>query len=182
MCASVTCSNGTGSGIIVPGTGVHVNNMLGEEDLNPGGFHRIPRGPPRQLDDGPDVALRDGEVVLGLGSAGSNRIRSAILDVAVRVLEQGMDAAEAVRSPRIHFEDGTVQAEPGVDEDGLARDRGAAGSRSSAGRARTSTSAASRRSSGTRRRASSRAEATHAGGGRRERSQGRAFEWLLAAA
>jgi gamma-glutamyltranspeptidase / glutathione hydrolase len=31
-----------------------------------------------------------------------------------------MDAAEAVRSPRIHFEEGTVQAEPGVDEDGLA--------------------------------------------------------------
>ena len=43
-CASVTCSNGTGSGLVVPGTGVHVNNMLGEEDLNPGGFHRIPPG------------------------------------------------------------------------------------------------------------------------------------------
>ena len=39
----------------------------------------------------PTVALRDGEVALGLGSAGSNRIRSAILSVAVRVLEQGMD-------------------------------------------------------------------------------------------
>src|SRR5918912_493149 len=33
-CASVTCSNGTGSGVIVPGTGIHVNNMLGEEDLD----------------------------------------------------------------------------------------------------------------------------------------------------
>ena len=54
MCASVTCSNGTGSGLVVPGTGVHVNNMLGEQDLNPGGFHRIPAGPPGQLDDGPD--------------------------------------------------------------------------------------------------------------------------------
>ena len=44
-CASVTCSNGTGSGLIVPGTGVHVNNMLGEEDLNPFGFHtRRPGG------------------------------------------------------------------------------------------------------------------------------------------
>ena len=43
-CASVTCSNGTGSGLIVPGTGVHVNNMLGEEDLNPLGFHAIPPG------------------------------------------------------------------------------------------------------------------------------------------
>jgi len=43
-CASVTCSNGTGSGVIVPGTGVHVNNMLGEEDLNPLGFHVTPAG------------------------------------------------------------------------------------------------------------------------------------------
>ena len=43
-CASVTCSNGTGSGLIVPGTGVHVNNMLGEEDLNPRG---VPPPPSR---------------------------------------------------------------------------------------------------------------------------------------
>ena len=120
MCASVTCSNGTGSGLVAPGTGVHVNNMLGEEDLNPGGFHRIPPGRRVSSMMAPTIALRDGEVVLGLGSAGSNRIRSAILDTAVRVLEQGMDAAEAVRSPRVHFEAGAVQAEPGVEEDGLA--------------------------------------------------------------
>ena len=121
MCASVTCSNGTGSGLVVPGTGVHVNNMLGEEDLNPRGFHRIPPGRRVSSMMAPTVALRDGEVVLGLGSAGSNRIRSAILETTVRVLEQGMDAGEAVRSPRLHFEAGTVQAEPGVDEEGLAR-------------------------------------------------------------
>ena len=120
VCASVTCSNGTGSGLVVPGTGVHVNNMLGEEDLNPGGFHRIPPGRRVSSMMAPTVALRDGEVALGLGSAGSNRIRSAILSVAVRVLEQGMDADAAVRAPRIHFEAGTLQAEPGVDEEGLA--------------------------------------------------------------
>jgi gamma-glutamyltranspeptidase/glutathione hydrolase len=119
MCASVTCSNGTGSGLVVPGTGFHVNNMLGEEDLNPGGFHRIPPGRRVSSMMAPTVALRDGAVTLGLGSAGSNRIRSAILSVAVRVLEQGMDADAAVRAPRIHFEAGAVQAEPGVDENGL---------------------------------------------------------------
>ncbi|MGZ5321054.1 MAG: gamma-glutamyltransferase [Solirubrobacterales bacterium] len=69
----------------------------------------------------PTVALRDGEIVLGLGSAGSNRIRSAILGTVVRVLEQGLDAGDAVRSPRVHYEAGTLQAEPGVDPDGLAR-------------------------------------------------------------
>jgi gamma-glutamyltranspeptidase / glutathione hydrolase len=119
-CASVTCSNGTGSGVLVPGTGVHVNNMLGEEDLNPQGFHRIPPGRRVSSMMSPTLALRDGEVALGLGSAGSNRIRSAILQVVVRVLEEGMDADRAVRAGRLHFEAGTVQAEPGVDEKGLA--------------------------------------------------------------
>jgi gamma-glutamyltranspeptidase/glutathione hydrolase len=120
-CASVTCSNGTGSGVLVPGTGVHVNNMLGEEDLNPHGFHRIPPGRRVSSMMSPTVALRDGEIVLGLGSAGSNRIRSAIIETVLRVLEEGMDAGEAVRAGRLHFEAGTVQAEPGVDPEGLAR-------------------------------------------------------------
>jgi gamma-glutamyltranspeptidase/glutathione hydrolase len=119
-CASVTCSNGTGSGVVVPGTGVHVNNMLGEEDLNPQGFHRIPPGRRVSSMMSPTLAIRDGDIVLGLGSAGSNRIRSAILQTTVRVLADGMDADEAVRAGRIHFEAGTVQAEPGVDEAGLA--------------------------------------------------------------
>jgi gamma-glutamyltranspeptidase / glutathione hydrolase len=119
-CASVTCSNGTGSGVVVPGTGVHVNNMLGEEDLNPHGFHRIPPGRRVSSMMAPTLALRDGEVALGLGSAGSNRIRSAILQVVLRALEEGMDAGDAVRAGRLHFEAGTVQAEPGVDEEGLA--------------------------------------------------------------
>jgi gamma-glutamyltranspeptidase / glutathione hydrolase len=119
-CASVTCSNGTGSGVVVPGTGVHVNNMLGEEDLNPQGFHRIPPGRRVSSMMAPTIALRDGKIVLGLGSAGSNRIRSAILQAVIRVLQDELDAGDAVRAGRIHFEAGAVQAEPGVDEAGLA--------------------------------------------------------------
>jgi gamma-glutamyltranspeptidase / glutathione hydrolase len=119
-CASVTCSNGTGSGVVVPGTGVHVNNMLGEEDLNPHGFHRIPPGRRVSSMMAPTLALLNGEVALGLGSAGSNRIRSAILQVVIRALAEGMDADQAVRAGRLHFEAGTVQAEPGVDDEALA--------------------------------------------------------------
>jgi gamma-glutamyltranspeptidase/glutathione hydrolase len=121
MCATATCSNGTSSGILVPGTGVHVNNMLGEEDLNPGGFHSIPPGRRVSSMMSPSVVLREGEIGLGLGSAGSNRIRSAILQVILRTLEDGMEAGDAVRAPRIHFESGTVQAEPGVDPSALDR-------------------------------------------------------------
>jgi len=121
MCASVTCSNGSGSGVLVPGTGVILNNMLGEEDLNPGGFHRIPAGRRVPSMMAPTVVLRDGEVVLAVGSAGSNRIRSAILQTIVRVVEQGMGPQEAIDAPRLHSEAGSVQAEPGIDEAALAR-------------------------------------------------------------
>ncbi len=121
MCASVTCSNGSGSGVLVPGTGVILNNMLGEEDLNPLGFHAIAPGRRVPSMMAPTVVLRDGEIELGLGSAGSNRIRSAILQTVVRAVEEGMSAGEAVRAPRLHFEQGVVQAEPGIDEGALAR-------------------------------------------------------------
>jgi gamma-glutamyltranspeptidase / glutathione hydrolase len=120
-CASVTCSNGSGSGVLVPGTGVILNNMMGEEDLHPLGFHRIAPGRRVSSMMAPTVVLRDGEIVLGVGSAGSNRIRSAILQTVVRVVEQGMAAADAVRAPRLHYEAGEVQAEPGLDAAGLAR-------------------------------------------------------------
>jgi gamma-glutamyltranspeptidase / glutathione hydrolase len=121
MCANVTCSNGSGSGVLVPGTGVILNNMLGEEDLNPLGFHAIAPGRRVPSMMAPTVVLRNGEIEVGLGSAGSNRIRSAILQTIVRAVEQGMGAGEAVRAPRLHFEQGVVQAEPGIDEDALAR-------------------------------------------------------------
>jgi gamma-glutamyltranspeptidase/glutathione hydrolase len=121
MCAAVTCSNGSGSGVLVPGTGVILNNMLGEEDLNPRGFHMTPPGSRVPSMMAPTVVLRAGEVILAVGSAGSNRIRSAILQTVVRVVEQGMGPQEAIAAPRLHFEGGVVQAEPGIDAAALER-------------------------------------------------------------
>jgi gamma-glutamyltranspeptidase/glutathione hydrolase len=119
-CASVTCSNGTGSGLIVPGTGVHVNNMLGEEDLNPHGFHRHRPGRRMPSMMAPTIVIRDGELEAGLGSGGSNRIRSAILQTILRLIDDRLEVQAAVEAPRVHFESGAIQAEPGVDADGLA--------------------------------------------------------------
>ena len=69
----------------------------------------------------PTVVLRDGEVILAVGSAGSNRIRSAILQTVVRVVEQGMGPAGGDRRAAPALEAGSVQAEPGIDEEALAR-------------------------------------------------------------
>ena len=118
-CASVTCSNGSCSGVVVPGTGLHLNNMLGEQDLNPHGFHKHPPGARVPSMMAPTVVLRDGRPEIALGSAGSNRIRSAILQTILAVVDDGAGAEEAVRRPRLHVEDDIVEAEPGLDPEAL---------------------------------------------------------------
>lgn len=120
---SVTCTNGAGSGVVIPGTGIHLNNIMGEEDLNPLGFFHEPAGLRMPSMMAPTAVVdSDGEVELALGSAGSNRIRSAILQVVVNAIDGGMDAAQAIRAPRVHVEGGIVYAEPGLDLASLERD------------------------------------------------------------
>jgi gamma-glutamyltranspeptidase/glutathione hydrolase len=116
---SVTCTNGEGSGIVVPGTGIHVNNIMGEADLNPLGFHRTPPGRRMPSMMSPTAVVEGGAVHLALGSSGSNRIRSALLQTIVGVVDQGIGAGAAVAAPRVHFEDDVIFAEPGAALDSL---------------------------------------------------------------
>jgi gamma-glutamyltranspeptidase/glutathione hydrolase len=116
---SVTCTNGEGSGVVVPGTGIHLNNVMGEEDLSPLGFFTAPPGRRMPSMMAPTAVLGDAGVELVLGSAGSNRIRSAILQTIVGVVDHGLEARAAVEAPRLHLEDGTIYAEPGIDLGGM---------------------------------------------------------------
>jgi gamma-glutamyltranspeptidase/glutathione hydrolase len=118
---SVTCTNGEGAGVWVPGTGIHLNNIMGEEDLNPLGFHQFPPGRRMPSMMAPTVVQSEHGVELVVGSAGSNRIRSAILQTIVGVVDRGLSAKDAVEAPRLHFEDGVVYTEPGVDTELLER-------------------------------------------------------------
>ncbi len=116
---SVTCTNGEGSGVVVPGTGIHLNNVMGEEDLSPLGFHSHPAGRRMPSMMAPSIVMREGNVELVLGSAGSNRIRSALLQTIVGVVDRGLSAPEAVNAPRAHFEGGIVYHEPGIELAGV---------------------------------------------------------------
>ncbi|MEJ7717047.1 MAG: gamma-glutamyltransferase [Thermoleophilaceae bacterium] len=98
-CVSVTCSNGSSSGVVVPGTGVHLNNMLGEQDLNPLGFGRQQAGRRVSSMMAPTVVLRDGVPEAAIGSAGSNRIRSAILQTILAVGRRGPARRGRRRAP-----------------------------------------------------------------------------------
>ena len=113
--ASLTLSNGEGSGYVLPGTGIMLNNMLGEEDLNPGGFHRWDANVRVSSMMAPTLAM-DERRVIAIGSGGSNRLRTAILQTLNNLYDYGMDARAAVDSPRIHVEGDLLSIEPGFPE------------------------------------------------------------------
>ncbi len=119
LVVSLTTSGGEGAGFIVPGTGVILNNMLGEADLHPQGFHRSPPGQRIPSMMAPTVVLADGQPLMALGSGGANRIRSAIVQVLLNSLAGEMPLARAVEAPRIHFEEGVLQVEAGHDPDAI---------------------------------------------------------------
>jgi len=113
--ASVTTSNGEGSGYIIPGTGIMVNNMLGEEDLNPQGFHLWPENVRISSMMSPTLVLNQGKPEIVMGSGGSNRIRTAILQVLLNLIDFKFSVEDAVNSPRFHWENHRFDIEPGFD-------------------------------------------------------------------
>lgn len=102
--ACVTLTSGEGCGHLVTGTGVHVNNFLGEEDLNPRGFHRHLAGAALPTMIAPTLAQHRSGRVVALGSGGSNRIRSAVAQVLAGVI-RGASIEQAVAAPRVHAEE-----------------------------------------------------------------------------
>jgi gamma-glutamyltranspeptidase/glutathione hydrolase len=113
--ASLSCSTGSGSGVVVPGTGLTLNNMLGESDL--AGLHR----PGSRLTSmmAPSICFEGGRTRLVVGSAGSARLRGAILQGVVNVRARGMGVRDAVDAPRLHLDEEVVHAESGIDVRGL---------------------------------------------------------------
>lgn len=114
--ASVTTSNGEGSGYVIPGTGIMMNNMLGEEDLNPQGFHQWQNDVRISSMMSPSIVLQPNQAEVVLGSGGSKRIRTAILQVISNILDFNMSVEQAVNSPRTHGENGRFNMEPGLTE------------------------------------------------------------------
>ncbi|TML53674.1 MAG: gamma-glutamyltransferase [Actinobacteria bacterium] len=115
--ASLTASNGSGSGVIVPGTGIHLNNMLGEYDLNPIGRGNQRAAVGRRLTSmmAPSIVLEGERPRLVVGSAGSIRLRGAILQLVLNVTAHGMEVGAAIGQPRVHLEGRQVHCEGGFD-------------------------------------------------------------------
>jgi len=119
---AITASSGYGSGVLVPGTGIWLNNCLGELELNPRGFHALRPGQHMASNMSPTVA-RGGGAALALGSPGAERITTALLQVILNFMRLGMSLEEALAAPRLHVErvaeDWRAAAEPGLPLDAV---------------------------------------------------------------
>nr|WP_244505522.1 gamma-glutamyltransferase [Methyloceanibacter stevinii] len=116
--AAVSLSNGEGNGFIVGDHGFMLNNMLGEEDVVGGEPGEFREGVRMSSMMAPTIILEADGTVTALGTGGSNRIRTAILQVAVNIMAHRMEVEDAVNAPRLHVERcGTVSFEPGFTEE-----------------------------------------------------------------
>ncbi|MDA7948649.1 MAG: gamma-glutamyltransferase [Hyphomicrobiaceae bacterium] len=110
--AAATITNGEGNGYMVSGCGFMLNNMLGEEDLNPGGFHLWEPDTRLSTMMAPTIVTGSDGSLTALGSGGANRIRTAVLQVIVNLIDRGVDLETAVNAARLHVErDHTVSYE-----------------------------------------------------------------------
>ena len=114
--AAMSLSAGTGCGYFFPSTGILMNNTMGEEDLHPGAFYADKPGARVPSMMSPSFIKKQGEILYSLGTGGSSRIRSAIFQVVLNLIDMGMNIEEAVEAPRLHIdEEGRLQAEPIMD-------------------------------------------------------------------
>ena len=101
---AVTVSSGYFSGMIAQGTGIWLNNTLGEQELNPGGLHSLAPGARLLSNMAPTVGRQADGSVLALGSPGAGRIATAIAQVLARFVG-GLGLQEAIHHPRVHVHD-----------------------------------------------------------------------------
>ena len=112
----LTSSLGLGSGDFLPGLDLHLNSMLGEKDLLVGALEP---GARMQSMMAPSLAVDADGLAMAIGAAGGTRLRTALCTVVAGVLDEGLSPQAAVDRPRFHPAGGTINAEPGVDEDAL---------------------------------------------------------------
>jgi gamma-glutamyltranspeptidase/glutathione hydrolase len=109
---AITISAGYGSGMMVPGTQMWLNNSLGELELHPEGFHQAAPGTRLVSNMAPTVARSQEGSVLAIGSPGADRITTAISSVLLNYIHLGMSLSDAVAHPRLHTE--TFDGEPRI--------------------------------------------------------------------
>ena len=118
LACAITASSGYGSGEMPAGTGLWLNNCLGELELNRLGLDAGPPGKRLPSNMAPSAA-RSEHQVLTMGSPGADRITTALHQFLINYIQLGHTPSDAVAHPRLHLEiDGSamnIAVEPGLD-------------------------------------------------------------------
>ena len=103
-----------GSGMMIPGTGMLINNEMDDFSSKPGtpnGYGLLGseanaiEGNKRPLSSmTPTIIFKNDEPYMVFGSPGGSRIITTVLQVALNVMDHDMNIAQAVHSPRIHHQ------------------------------------------------------------------------------
>ncbi len=93
-----------GSGVVLPGTGILLNNEMHEFSPTPGAPNSLAPGKRPISSMSPMLILKDGRPYLSFGSAGATRIISAMTQVLLNIVESKMNIQRAINAPRIHWE------------------------------------------------------------------------------
>jgi len=110
---SLTMTLGEGSGYFIPGTDIHMNNMLGESSLVPNGWHTWKENVRLSSMMNPSIVVdKHGKPTLIIGSGGASRIPGAIMQVIENHLMKSQNLIEAIDQPRMHFENQALNMEP----------------------------------------------------------------------
>ncbi|HEY0418606.1 MAG TPA: gamma-glutamyltransferase, partial [Acetobacteraceae bacterium] len=101
-----------GCGVVIPGTGVCMNNFLYWGEVDPRGTNPLLPGGPLALPTAPSIATRAGKLVLALGTPGSYGICQTQPQAMVQYMDYGLPLQDAIEAPRARLLDGReVQAE-----------------------------------------------------------------------
>jgi gamma-glutamyltranspeptidase/glutathione hydrolase len=104
LACSISASAGYGSGVMITGTGLWLNNSLGEIELHPHSLQHLSPGTRLTSNMAPTIARSKDGAILAIGSPGASRITTAIAQVLANLVHLGMPITEAVEYPRLHFE------------------------------------------------------------------------------
>jgi gamma-glutamyltranspeptidase / glutathione hydrolase len=104
-----------GSGVVVPGTGILLNDTMGDFEASPGHLNSVEPWKVPMSSMCPTLVMKDGRPFMAVGSAGATRIVSSVLQTILNILEFDMSAESAVAAPRFHTQDSLIQVESGIE-------------------------------------------------------------------
>jgi gamma-glutamyltranspeptidase/glutathione hydrolase len=106
-----------GSGVLVPGTGVMLNDEMDDFVPKPGSSNSVEPKKRPLSSMSPTLVLKDGKPFLSIGSPGATRIISALPQILMNVIDHQMDIQQAIDAPRIHCMTGEIFMESRIPKD-----------------------------------------------------------------